>query len=107
MKKQMAACEHKGVQRAVDAYVGDVKIGSTDEDPMKQHYSPADDEIYISADECINGNKIHAPYESAFHESAHAIDARASLLYNGTERGHFSTDYKDGLFAKTIHSEVD
>ena len=57
--------------------------------------------IFLDIKDTANGNMYEAPYQTAFHESAHAIDHNA-----GQNGNYFSVQYKNGLFAKTIIKEI-
>lgn len=57
--------------------------------------------VSINMAEVSQGKGSHKPYEVAFHELGHCLD---HLVTNSAD-GYFSTQYKDGLFQKTMQKE--
>ena len=66
-------------------------------------FSEVDKGIYFIAMRDALGGAFNAPYSTFFHESAHNIDWLAAGRVQGAR---FSRGYKDGLFEKTLRSEI-
>ena len=66
------------------------------------------DQVYLDIDKVAKGDRIGAPYQTAFHEIGHAIDSLARYNVKGGSwyARHYSSAYKDGLFPQTIKDEV-
>ena len=60
-------------------------------------------QIKVNIQQHSQDTRLHNPYEVVMHESGHSIDQAIYRKFGS----RFSTDYKNGLFEKTIKDEVD
>ena len=60
--------------------------------------------LYFDVDKISKGDKISKPYQTLFHEGGHCIDY---LNRDKATGDFFSVRYKNGEFAKALHSDVD
>ena len=89
-------------------YESQIAVGDAN---YKGHEYCQGSRIYVNGARDAKGNSWQKPYQVTFHESGHAIDSLArshqSVQNAGVFSRHYSAAYKDGLFPKTIKSEVD
>ena len=66
------------------------------------YFSPVDGKVHMNADYVANGDDLHKPYQTAFHEFGHNID-----WLTGHEAGGewISAEYENGKLGKTIKSD--
>ena len=68
------------------------------------YFSPGDGKVHMNADYVANGDDLHKPYQTAFHEFGHNIDWLAGQDAGGYG-GWISVDYEGGKLEKTIKSD--
>ena len=68
------------------------------------YFSSRDGKVHMNADYVANGDNLHEPYQTAFHEFGHNIDQLAGLDAGGDD-GWISVDYENGKLGKTIKSD--
>lgn len=85
-----------------DKYGDEVKVG--DANSRRSCYKPGSDQIYVNINKDSSGQDGLPEYEVTFHESGHAIDAAIGRKIGAK---HFSTDYNNGEFQKTLEREAD
>lgn len=96
-------CENETAVQCWQKYENQIKVGDA-KYKGRQHASGS--YIYIDAKKNAAGSSWETPFEVSFHESGHAIDCMNKDKASGIGL-HFSARYKDGVFPKTITSEVD
>ncbi len=106
VSETMDACKNVDIQVAWDIYHGEIPVNKSE----KNFFRPSTGEIHLNYEKAKNGEKIHAPFESVFHETAHAIDDAAGdkFGYNGPyHSGHanFSSSWHNGEFCDIIEKE--
>ena len=73
------------------------------------HYHPGRDEINLNIEKDTHGdpNRSKEPYEQVLHESGHAIDH--AIVRKNPEKyvSHYSSEYNNGEFSKTLKQEAD
>lgn len=83
---------------------GDIQVGNPNSN--RGFYSPLKENINLNVEKDAQGSSIKPPYETTFHECAHAIDyavgGQSSLYYK-----RISTEYKNGLYSETLKREAD
>lgn len=64
--------------------------------------------VFTNIEEDAKGSEWYAPYSLTTHESGHSIDCRLTKDYDYDNKPHlmYSSQYKDGIFPKTITEEV-
>ena len=100
-------CENTDVQSFWQKYQSDIKVGDPNYNSRGCCKGIGQNaKIYVNTSVDKAGSRIHTPYQTAFHESGHAID---TMCRNKVENGAFygiSRNYQDGVFPKTIKQEV-
>ena len=66
------------------------------------YFSPIDGKVHMNAGYVANGDNLHEPYQTAFHEFGHNIDWLAGHDADGA---YISVDYENGKLGKTIKSD--
>ena len=105
-------CGNVDVQVAWDLYHGEIKVNKATSGGS--YFSPSSGEITYNMEKTEKGSSIHTPYETAYHEVAHAIDQMAAKRFwyigrydkYGNEANCFSYFWNNGEFRDTIEQEA-
>ena len=68
-------------------------------------YSESSDTVSLSRN-FQDGDSIHAPWESLYHEVGHAIDHKAARKFGWPKGEYFSSRWHNGEFCDTIEKEA-
>lgn len=92
--------EHTEVKDLFYKYQDRLKVSDT-HNKGGAYYDPQDGGVHINTEAISQGDNIHEPYQTVFHEFAHNIDH----VVGGGE--WCSAEYMDGLLDATIKSDWD
>lgn len=67
------------------------------------YFSPTDGGIHVNASKVQQGDNLHVPYQTVFHEFGHNIDSLASS--KGYGDNYISREYKSGLLSKKLKED--
>jgi len=104
IRDKVDACPDADLQKVWDAYEGKITVANPHHNGGAYCQGSS---IYVGINNDSKAQKYFAPYSTVFHESGHAIDGLTAHLGTANGQWHFSSTYKDGLFPKTIKTEVD
>lgn len=94
---------HEDVRAIWKNYEQSIKIGDANYKGTA-HYRTLSKQININIAKDAKGSVYQTPFETMFHEGAHAIDAMLGQPHGAL---HYSSYYKNGAFGDTIRTEVD
>lgn len=80
------------------------RLSVVDHKGSAAYFSPMDGKVHIDSARTAEGDRLHNPYQTTFHEFAHSIDWVAGHDVGGM---WFSHDYKNGLLDKTLRADYD
>lgn len=100
-------CDNSDIKAFWQKHQSDIKIGNPKHSGRGYCSGVGQSaKIYVDTSVDQKGTSIHAPFQTLFHESGHAIDTlNRGNNVNGQWYG-ISQNYKNGLFSKTIKQEV-
>lgn len=107
MHQMVTDCADKSAVDVWQTYESEIEVADAN---YKGWQHASGNRIFVNIDDVSKGNGYERPYQTAFHESGHAIDTLArKRITTVTHWGarHYSSAYKDGLFPRTIKKEVD
>lgn len=93
------------IQTFWNNHSGCVQVGETDRG-RTANYNPTKETINLNIERDAKGSEHKTPYETTFHESAHAMDY-AIGKQSGMYYKQISTEYRNGLFEETLKKEAD
>ena len=100
MTEKVESCDHQAFKTFWETTQDNVEVADI-KHKGTAYTDPRGNRIHIDLERTAKGTAQKAPYQTAFHESAHAIDWKA-----GNGQTYFSVTYKNGIFAKTIIEEI-
>ena len=100
MTEKVESCNHQAFKTFWETTQDNVEVADT-KHKGTAYTDPRGNRIHIDLERTANGTAQKAPYQTAFHECAHAIDWKV-----GDGKTYFSVTYKNGIFAQTIIEEI-
>lgn len=99
MREKLQASGSDLMVRMYDSFGDRIKVVDTN---LKSgaYFSPRDMGVHFNTDRVAQGDSLHLPYQTAFHEFAHNIDYLAGPGFQ-----HLSTTYNGGLLPMLIKSD--
>lgn len=82
-------------------YQNVLRVSDTNLTGSGAYFAPADGGIHINANKIQQGDDLHVPYQTVFHEFGHNIDNALS----GRKYGWASSDYKNGALEAQIKKD--
>lgn len=92
-------CKDDNLKKLWELNEAKIKVDSTSAGDKAFAISGA---VTMGKKEVIAGSSIQTPYETYFHECAHAID----YIVKDQNMYHFSSGYKNGIFPQTLEQEA-
>ena len=109
VSSKMDACDNTDIKVAWDIY-HDVPVNANKPD-QGSWYGAGVGEVFLNLERAKNGDSIHSPYESVYHEVGHAIDFQMADKMGYEQDPHsfrvpYSSFWNDGEFLDTIEEEA-
>lgn len=108
LQERIQNSPHPELSQVWKQYESQIQVGDAN---YRGHEHCMGDRIYVNGARDAKGNSWQKPYQVTFHESGHALDsiARSHPSVQGVSifSRHYSSAYENGLFPKTIKSEVE